>query len=449
MATDSEEISYVSLKYNKHFKVNTIGEDKNPTYPKTWFAEKKSKPVLTFPKNSTTHQDLRNIMKGSLNNTVEVAAVLAYARYILAGIEERIDGKWESYGVVIGEDRKITPLDLVKIEEVETTFSSTIVSVNATEDEDRWIMTLITGVYRVEWATDETYKRNLMNTITNMAKSHGMPGTHFPNLVCSNNRGWVSSSEHRKLMALIDMFFFRYDQNEWAFLRTGTIGSRFKDCAALLTYNYASSLIGLTNQGDLLLWIFDSTLAEEAVRLFEEGEEYGLQYSYFPYQVDFGLCTRSAYSARMNPAIHCFGNIIGAMMAQMRSFNARMILQANVKDIISNAQLLGFVFATRTERNIQFLKHNDPKLEKGVESYGKKPDTNKDSDGSDSESNPNESIMPSGPDPLEWFTWYDQIDGKPNREMRKFLKQVQDSIQNVRPGSIGETCKGPLFLQDI
>ncbi|XP_049311308.1 uncharacterized protein LOC125778331 [Bactrocera dorsalis] len=206
--------------------------------------------------------------------------------------------------------------------------------------------------------------------------------------------------------------------------------------------------MGLVNQGDLLLWIFDKTLADEAMRIFKDGEEYGSQYSYFPYQVDFGLCTRSAYSARMNPALHCFGNIIGAMMTQVRSFNARMILQANVKDVISNAQLVGFVFATRSERNIQFLRSDDPNLDQGHEEYGKQKKLDSEGDDLDEEEDPNQLIPPTGREPLDWFNWYDQVNGKPSKEMRKFFKQVQDSIQNVRPGSIGEVCKGPLFLQD-
>lgn len=325
---------YVSLKSNKPVQVDKIGEEKTSTYPSDWFLKESKKPTFARPKCALPMEELRKVVLASIGKTLSVNVAIDYACRVLEDVKERVNGKWESYEQVIADDSEITPLSLVHVKDTVYSIEGETITCSASKADDGWLMLVISGVYRVERATDETYKRGLVSNLTNMARTKGMDDTAFLNMIFNNHRGWVSSGEYRKLIAMIDMFFFRFDQNEWAYLRTGTIGSRFKDCAALLTYNYASSLIGLTNQGDLLLWIFNEALADEAMRMFKEGEEYGSQYSYFPYQVDFGLCVKSAYSARINPAMHFFGNIIGTMMTQVRSHNARMLLDSQITDVL-------------------------------------------------------------------------------------------------------------------
>lgn len=67
-------------------------------------------------------------------------------------------------------------------------------------------------------------------------------------------------------------------------MRVGTTGSRFRDCAGLMSYGYLLALLNMGNVSSLLEWVFVETIAKDINRMMQEDEKLDTQFSYFPYQ---------------------------------------------------------------------------------------------------------------------------------------------------------------------
>lgn len=348
------------LRTGKNAQVQLIEESKPSTYPEKWFTEHKSKPTLNLPVNdsNTKLETLREIIYAKLGSTIQIEIVIEFLHGVLLGAQANLTAVWKSYDVSIANAGPISPIDLMEVVTVKYKITDSITSsAPKTSDQDNlWICLTLLSVYRLSKISDEVYKRRVSSVIENLIKSNGCSTSSLLNTTASHNSNWINNAEFRKLVAAVDMFFFHFEHHQWSVLRLGTTGSRFRDCASLLSYSHALKMIGATRPVELLRWIFCDSLADEAARIFllSPNEEYDVQESYFPYQIDFGICMRSAYSARLNPAIHFFCNIIGIMYSAERSLNSRMILEQNITEVLLNAQLVGYVFGTRANVNMAF-----------------------------------------------------------------------------------------------
>ncbi|VVD05705.1 unnamed protein product [Leptidea sinapis] len=61
----------------------------------------------------------------------------------------------------------------------------------------------------------------------------------------------------------------------------GSLGSRFRDCAGLLSVGYAMTILNI-DAGSLMDWVFVPAMGEEILRLAKDNEESGEIFSYFP-----------------------------------------------------------------------------------------------------------------------------------------------------------------------
>lgn len=121
---------------------------------------------------------------------------------------------------------------------------------------------------------------------------------------------WLNDRGFLKMVAGIDMFLHWFKDNESAILRMGSLESRFRDCAGLLSYGYAQSILNI-DAGDLMDWIFVKSMGDELVKMSTEGQESGNKESYFP---DLGLVSKSAYSSNANPYLFLWIHIIGCIL---------------------------------------------------------------------------------------------------------------------------------------
>lgn len=133
------------------------------------------------------------------------------------------------------------------------------------------------------------------------------------------------------------MYFNKFPLHPLANLRIGTTGSRFRDCAALISYGYLADLLGMTKNTDVMDWVFLEHVGNDIDRIMTSEDELLDNYSYFPYHVDLGLVTKSAFSATANPHFFEWVHVIGALMKSPRSLNARHISDSRALDILANA----------------------------------------------------------------------------------------------------------------
>lgn len=103
-----------------------------------------------------------------------------------------------------------------------------------------------------------------------------------------------------KMVAAVDMFFNKFPDHEYNALKVCTLRSRFRDCTALLSIGYFSSLVSLEHESDALDWFLTEKQADEAVQMMNPDQELTQEDSYFPYQSDFRLVKKTYYSSAKN-----------------------------------------------------------------------------------------------------------------------------------------------------
>lgn len=169
----------------------------------------------------------------------------------------------------------------------------------------------------------------------------------------ANHSTWQSDREFIKIVAMYDMFLYRFPDVEMASARFGSISSRYRDCAALLSIGFVSKLVGLPT-AELADWIFVNSVADELEQMIADSDylESLNEFSYFAYQADFGLVNKSAYSSVTNPGTFFWLHIIGALMGSKRSMMARKNTDVNITNLTTN----GIIVAYAHKRNITLCK---------------------------------------------------------------------------------------------
>ncbi|APG78751.1 putative nucleoprotein [Hubei diptera virus 10] len=453
----------LSFRSGKSFNVKKTAEKRVAQFPSTWFnTEGNDKPKLIIPKSNMDLKTLRASAQLFMSGAkVHIDIILEYIFVVLSNVVEENSHRWGSYGVAIaGEKGKINPFCMFLVSRTESRATDAVVSKEAlNESVDIWLCLYILSVYRIEKITEQKYKNDTIKKMCDHVIMLG--GTTFNQYTeaAVKNRSWANSPDFRKLIAGLDMFFHRFEANDFSILRFATIGSRFRDCAALQVYSYVSELCGFTEPGDLLHWVFNETLAEEAEAMFNNNEEYDDNESYFPYHIDMGLVARSAYSSRVSPGMHFFCNLVGALLGSERCLNARALLDKDIPGITNNAKWVGFIFmkspelrtffADDTEEGRQLKAQQEEALRRRMEERAAQ--FMEIAEGDKSEGEPEEvdleevSWQPIGRNPAQWIDYITIQHGEPNATMKATFRDMQAGIKNPRPGSIAEFITKPIF----
>ncbi|QXV86584.1 nucleoprotein [Yushu rhabdovirus] len=437
----STSLKLVRVSDGNKITIKSMTEGKKPVYPSSWFAANQGKPVCIIPKlEKNDLRILREYLKKQAeeNEKVNFDAAMNYMLQILATLKMKSPTEWKSYGVKIADEgTEITPLNLIEVKwgpdnNPDITSGN---GIDGNEALDKWLMIWLLSTYRIEKASDPTYRRQIATSIERQMALTGIDSeTVSLEQVSSKHASWSIDQSFRVLVAAVDMFFYKFEKSTWASLRISTTGSRFRDCAALVSYGMISGVMGLKRQGELALWMFTDTLSSELMQMFSTDEEFDVDDSYFPYQMDFGLTPRSPYSSRINPCIYFFCHVIGVLQGEKRSQNARMTLQKDIIGVLHNARLVGYVFMSKTGRSIQFVEESAATANIAAR-------TTRASASEDYELG----IEPAGRSPVEWFAYYDGLDGKPNLNMITVFQSVMSTLINQRADTIGEFLKTNLY----
>nr|APG78745.1 putative nucleoprotein [Wuhan House Fly Virus 1] len=331
---------------NGFLKIRAIQIEKAGEYVHPWFTQNRSKPPVKIPQvDDAAGSRLRSITKGFASGVIcSVQTASAFLSWKMKSMTARLDSVWKSYNQVIGgPNTDITPLSLLSVEEAGAPLISGN-EISSSEADEKWIVGYILCLYRLGRVNDANYRGDLIKSMKPILEAQGMPNTANLLADCGKTTAWCQCPVFKKLVAAIDMFFYRFPDHEWSFVRIGTISSRYKDCTSLLSVAHISRLLGLPHPAELWIWITNLTLHHEMKRMFNNEDEFHDPYSYFPYQIEMGLTKKSLYSTRENPGIHAFCHIIGLYYQNARSMKARWMLEDDVNPILFNAHLVGFAF---------------------------------------------------------------------------------------------------------
>ncbi|AJR28279.1 nucleoprotein [Barur virus] len=387
-------------------------------YPADWFStHQNKKPRLVIPYKSKDLDTLRGIVReGIEKDSLDVKVAITYVYNVLKEQEAECDDLWTSFGVEIAQAKTtVHTFCMMEVEE-KAVDPPNLQPKPCTPEDDLWMCFYILVQYRLLKVTNTEYEKALIKR----ANVHisGMPGgkkfdVHSRKMYAS----WLSNPTYLRLVAAIDMFFHKFKDHPFAICRFGTLGSRYKDSAALTTLNHITKLTGLPIT-EFMMWIFNENIADELDKMAKPDQELEKCDSYTPYMRDMGLSDRSPYSAQMNPTFHLFCHALGTLMHSRRSMNARIAGEVDVTNAVVNAEVVAFVLnrcPTFTKAYTEDLESVPTVVAKSVVGQ-----------------------MPTGPDPDLWFEYLAQKNFILPEEIKRFAHERASGLTGIRPDTIGE-----------
>ncbi|CAH2088827.1 unnamed protein product [Euphydryas editha] len=414
-------------------------------FPSEWFAKQdNTKPTAVVPRFNGQDEELIRAVKGGIRAaglTLPTAKQFMYRYCTRIGVV--LGEQWESFGRVICDPReRVTPWSIVTITEGPAAIpTETMLEAHPRagqvppDDPHSWtqkaMMMFILCIYRLAKVQNEEYSENLRGRLEAQIKAEGGAGMSLHGAKGLYG-SWLNDSGFLKMIAAIDMFFHKCKNHPDAMLRIGSLTSRFRDCAALLSMGYAMSILNI-KAGTLMDWVFIKAMAIEVNRVATRGQESGKTDSYFPYQSDMGIVTKSAYSSNANPYLHTWIHMIGALLGHQRSINARYIFEGNLADISLNAVLITWAFARGGELNPQFSRRR--------ERYGDDIMPEEEDDEGDAGVHDTIWVTTQGREAQTWYALLKNGGFKIPGVVSKVIRRQRDKIRNPREDTIGEYVK--------
>ncbi|AJR28574.1 nucleoprotein [Gray Lodge virus] len=418
----------ISLRTNKEIQFVAPSDKTPPQYALEFFAKNGSiRPLIMIPQKDYTLDDIRGIIHHEiLQQDLKLSHVIRYLYLVGTGITETLDENWVSFGVEIGrKGNTVNVFCMMDVKEEDDKRADGTSDPNITSDEDKWMALYLLFIYRYSRASNAAYQAGLVDKLRMQVASVTLNPPAF-NPPKGTYRAWLNNKNFTKLVAAFDMFFCKFPNHDSAFLRFGTITSRFRDCASLLSLNHLRETAGIEGN-QLFAWMFVGTLAEEAEVLMKENQELDKSDSYTPYMMDLGLSLKSPYSAAVCPGVYTWSHLICSLLVSTRSRNARMVSESNLANIRNNAAIVAYVHAKNTECGLFFSDNKD--LIKEVQNM-------KDQSG-DAESVDDLGDLPKSKDPAEWFVYLRGNQYQCPEEIMRFVQVESTKMNNSRPGSIG------------
>ncbi|WPV62772.1 MAG: nucleocapsid protein [Wufeng bat tupavirus 2] len=397
-----------------------------PEYPKDYFDKHRKKPPLEIQTHSVTLADLRQMVAGQISSgELDLKVCKAYLLSLMETLKEKLLDDWISFEVKIGaKDEEITPLHIVEVTKVAGAGSldSPFKDSSATDSDDQWMCMYLLGIYRIGRVTNKQYQTQLIENLNKMTHVLRPDAPQMTQAMQAFDT-WPNDSTYCKIVACFDMFYCKFKKSAWAAVRFGTISSRYKDSAALTSMTHFGKLLG-ANLADCLEWSFVARVSEEIEGMLRPDQELDKPDSYMPYMMDLGISKTSPYSSVRNPGWHLFCHTVGSLMQSARSYNARHLEAADQSNIISNAELVVYVYETRIMWSKGFRKDGE------VDKSDDLADYNAEVIGSNS--------LPSTTKADDWFTWMKLNNFELPSECLAHCAKNARKLKNSRDGSIGK-----------
>lgn len=225
-------------------------------YPLEWFNDNPGeKPVLSINLISNQFEAVRDgIAYGISQSSIPINLALTYLYLYAQKIEAKLDSDWSSYNREIGKkDQTITPLHLLSVKA--TTKTEEFQGSHSSPENEAWYALYILSIYRMIHSNLAEYRGLLQKRITEQMKAITSSATEMTEVV-DIYIGWENNREYKILVSAYDMFFHRFPKHQYANMRVGTTGARFKDCSALMSLGYIMQVLGMKKAAEVLDWVF-------------------------------------------------------------------------------------------------------------------------------------------------------------------------------------------------
>ncbi|AOX47519.1 nucleoprotein [Orgi virus] len=401
-------------------------------YPHAFFSDPPTKPVLNFVLTSNSLQESAELVyQGILNNSIDLDYAKTFLYYFGLTMTDRLTEDWTSYGVKIGAIHEEVNAWCMYSRSTTVTKKDGVSAPVRPELYPKIALVLL-SIYRFIRIANQEYRSNMIQRMNAQIES-GTSSALAISETLAVYTSWQGDRIFNKLVAGIDMFLMRFPQHQWGHLRLGTIGSRFRDCAALLSYGYLMKQLGTSKSIEILDWVFVESIGDDIDQMMKKEEELDQPYSYFPYQVDMGLVHKSAFSTVANPHFYFFAHAIGTLLLSERSKNAIQVLDGSIPNILYNAIIVAFVHSKSHSIEKVYTAEGKALV---VESETPDETTETDSD------------VYSSKNASEWFVFLRTLKGELPARIHSFFKRSISKLTNVREGTIAQFLqKDPVYSE--
>jgi hypothetical protein len=307
---------------------------------------------------------------------------------------------------------------------------------------DNWLVIYCCAAQRLVGVTNATYRGQLIQAIETRLRIHRMPINLNINGIFGLYKDWKDDKNYITLMALIDMFLFKFPKSRFADVRVCTIVTRFRDCAGLMELAYLSDLVDMEFP-EIAKWIWNERLANDFERINMPDNEADNQYSYTPYMMDLGLSEKSPYSGKTNPNFHLWVHVIGTTMGMTRSKHARMAGNPNAISMITMGKVFAYAHTVRGDFKIQFAEGGiDPIL--AAEAEAKEIEAELGEDNQEVPVVPvdtQSAELPRGLDGINWYAWFKDLKFEFPEELNAKVEKAWSKLSDIRPGTVGDFLK--------
>uniref|UniRef100_T1KUS5 Rhabdovirus nucleocapsid domain-containing protein n=1 Tax=Tetranychus urticae TaxID=32264 RepID=T1KUS5_TETUR len=316
----------------KEVTMDNISFDKPAKYPNEYFkiSLPSTKPSVSLPYKNVPLDTLRpvvvkSIKDGTISSDLAALFLWKYGERLKATVNE----KWESFGVTICEPGEVKLSSIIDVHFGDQEIISSIETDGmVSSNDDNWIASFLTSIYRIHCAKNENYRLELSKTASNIMVKNFGKGSYASLDFLDVNYYWITKDNYIKIIAAYDMFLFKTNIKKYHFLRWGTISSRYRECSVLSTWIDISKECGFTNLSDLRKWVFVDSIERDLNRVLKDGQEIDKPDSYTPYLHDLRLSSQSPYSCSNNPALYAFLSTMGVYMGRKGSMNVKMLRDA-------------------------------------------------------------------------------------------------------------------------
>lgn len=363
---------------------------------------KGNKPSISIGISSKTKIELAGEVKGSIKDlSLSGNLLITFIAKCCADIKETLTDEWKSFGLVIGtKGAEITPLNILSVtESSDLNWSSKAIELVHSEEYKYWLYYCV-YLLRLHMDNNSNNQHKKLIAKTSM-ENHLRTLRPPPGATSSLDKVRLSHIYHEnflKLLSAIDMFLFRFPENEFAKIRIGTDIYRMQDCAGLEAMFHAKSHLGFDSIFELCKWAFTLDMQYNVRIITKKGEELELQHSYSKYLKGMALSRKSYYSSTEIGSMYFFCNSLAALYGSDRGAYTKMLLRNRVPE-----SSMGVILA--------FLAYND---------------------GSD------RGDMPNSRESGDWLQWYNKHKGNLPLNCIQKLRRACLNIRHNRPGTIGE-----------
>ncbi|UNP59539.1 N protein [Rhizoctonia solani rhabdovirus 1] len=330
-----------------------------PTWPKEWFDASKAKPTCHLYNSAadnattcggcTTMNSLdAEVVGGTL--TMTAAKILFYIA--LTQLEATCLSDWDSFGQSIGKMGKVVhPSDILQIQTSDPTYEHATMATHKPCSVWKEKIVPLVMVYAAPYRIGnlptlagtkykEALKQKIVQQVNAMKYTKLTEGRY--DAYIAKTSGWIEDSDYTKAIAAMDMFITKFKNPSYDKIRVSTLTSRFKDCAALNEVLWLGNLFGMS-PGQAITYVPYEQLSTQLANIFKAKNETEKPDSYMPYGNAFGLFTVSPYSARANPLVHHYINMIGACLGDKRALMSNCFDTAALKRIIEYAMFVTYI----------------------------------------------------------------------------------------------------------